>query len=624
MKIRSKLFLLLTALSLVPLVVLGAVSYTIARGAVLDSAQEQLTKVRDELAFATTRNVERAGRIGADVAKDQNFVLYLTYLGSKDVRFLEPIMKKVLGYHLGRDPRILAITVRFPGSPPIAAMRRQVELPGDLAASGEATPSVVPIGEDAFCITVPAEAGPNKGTVHVVVAREWLTVEIDAAAVAADRPVAGFLVSGGRLHGASAGLNEAMLAEPFADQPWVTFDDRVAAVGPVAGTPFYVGASMAESEFLAPARFVRNASLALILLVAALVVVASLGFATTIVKPIAAMVAVARKVAGGDLDARVASRRADELGDLGRDFDAMTIRLKATIGDLDRRVRELTTLYEASTVINQSEDLKEVLALSGELLASGFGVTRSVFLKAEESPGNSGAAAGRFVPVHWQGKEPAGLAIAADHAAVRRAFASRSAVSVAGFREDAGLKATIPSAILDELKLFVVVPILASKREVGLILVLDAAEEPDEEDRRLFAVLSSLIAPLFVTAGPARSKVLYEGLREDLGKLLERVDRMDSRCTGATVTVSGDPVEASRVTERLHPLMSTESAHVYRTAPATLLAFFPGLSPLEVEASLTRLIAEKEPAAGFTVRAASYPDDAESATELIARCLAAK
>lgn len=613
MKIRSKLFLLLVAVSLVPLVVLGVVSTTIARGAVEAAAEEQLTKVRDELATATSRNAERAARVGREIAADPNAVLYLTYLGSKDVSFLEPILRKVIGYQVEQDRRILGIVARFPGAAPVAAMRREIAVP-DAAAQGAA---VSVAGEDAFCVTVPVEAGPNRGFVHVFVSRDWFTVEIDAAAVAADRPVAGFLVADGRLHGASATLNEGLLGEPYTVEPWLTFAGRVAAVGPVAGTPFHVGASMGEDEFLAPARSVRNASVLLVLVVAALVVVAALGFATTIVRPLSRMVAVARRVAGGDLDARVASRRSDELGELARDFDAMTGRLKTTIGDLDRRVRELTTLYEASTVINQSDDLKEVLALSGELLSSGFGVQRAVFMEARDG-------GVRFAPLHAQGGPADGIAIPADHPAVRRAFKERVVVEVADHRTDPGLKAAVPASILDAATCFLVVPILASKREVGLVLILAAKETPDEEDRRLFAVLSSLIAPLFVTAGPERSRVLYEGLLDDLAKLLERVDRMGTRCTAARIAFDGGGDEPSRAAARVLELVAASTGAVYRVSPDVVLAFFPGQASLEVESELTRRIAEKEPASGFTIRTVSYPDDAEEPEEFLARSLGAR
>lgn len=617
MKIRTKLFLLLTALSLLPLVLLGIVSTYIARDAVEGAARDQLTKVRDELTAATTRNAERAARIGREIASDQNFALYLTYLGSKDVRFLEPIMRKVLAYHMEQDGRILGIVVRYPGGIEVAARKRSMEAP--VSANG---PGVVAVGEDAFCVTVPAQAGPNSAAIHVLVARDWFTVEIDAAAVAANRPVAGFLVADGRMYGASAHLNSGLLELPYATEPWLQFGDRVAAVGPVEGTPFHVGASMGEDEFLAPVLYVRNASFVLVVLVALLVVAASFGFATTIVRPIASMVAVARRVAGGDLDARVldghsAGSRQDELGELARDLDAMTGRLKATIGDLDRRVRELTTLYEASAVINQSEDLKEVLTLSGELLASGFGVTRAAFLRADES-------AGRFVPVHWHGPEAGGFALPATHPAVRRAFSERVAVEIENAASDAELKAVLSSGQTDSQRFFLVVPVMASRREVGLIVILDAQERPDEEDRRLFAVLSSLIAPLFVTAGPSRSRVVYEGMVEELEKLLERVERMDSRCTGAAIQFTGDPNEAARVASRVLIHFAGETAHVYRATPTVLLAFYPGLSPLEVEAAVTKTLVEKEPSAGFTIRAASFPEDAGSAEELVTHCLAGK
>jgi len=82
-------------------------------------------------------------------------------------------------------------------------------------------------------------------------------------------------------------------------------------------------------------------------LIALTAVVGALCFwlARTLTSPVTTLRGVVRRLAGGDLSARVApriARRSDEIGDLARDFDAMAARLEALLGAQRRLVRDVS------------------------------------------------------------------------------------------------------------------------------------------------------------------------------------------------------------------------------------------------------------------------------------------
>jgi two-component system sensor histidine kinase CpxA len=70
-----------------------------------------------------------------------------------------------------------------------------------------------------------------------------------------------------------------------------------------------------------------------------------LWLARTLTRPVTALRGTVRRLADGDLTARVSpliARRRDEIGDLARDFDAMAVRLEALLGSQRRLLRDVS------------------------------------------------------------------------------------------------------------------------------------------------------------------------------------------------------------------------------------------------------------------------------------------
>jgi rsbT co-antagonist protein RsbR len=144
--------------------------------------------------------------------------------------------------------------------------------------------------------------------------------------------------------------------EPFQDDIQRLTDDAVQ----VAQAK---GASAEDTSARLEAGSTRISWLVIVIAAAtlALSVASSLLFPAWLIRPITALRAAAARLAGGDLAARVALRRQDELGALGRSFDEMA----ATI---QRNTGELTAQFDAAEAARAAAEaahgkLAEQLAL---------------------------------------------------------------------------------------------------------------------------------------------------------------------------------------------------------------------------------------------------------------------
>lgn len=129
----------------------------------------------------------------------------------------------------------------------------------------------------------------------------------------------------------------------------------VLAFAPLALAPWGVAVGQSEDEAFGPTQTLRERLLVLALL--------SVGFALLLAwmgirsftRPLVALTHAAEQIASGDLSGSAHVERQDEIGRLGRSFEAMRVRLNASLGeiqgwnrDLEKRVAERTTELERS------------------------------------------------------------------------------------------------------------------------------------------------------------------------------------------------------------------------------------------------------------------------------------
>ncbi len=109
----------------------------------------------------------------------------------------------------------------------------------------------------------------------------------------------------------------------------------------VRDTNLRVAVDLPQDVILAPARRFLERMLALGLLIAIAGAVAVRELTASAVRPLVELTAATEAVAAGDFTRRVGSTRRDEVGRLGRAFDAMTTRLAEDIAEHDRAVHAL-------------------------------------------------------------------------------------------------------------------------------------------------------------------------------------------------------------------------------------------------------------------------------------------
>ncbi len=142
------------------------------------------------------------------------------------------------------------------------------------------------------------------------------------------------------------------------------------------------------------------------LLALALAIVASMVFARRLVAPLRWMADRARRIANGDYAARVASERSDEIGELGRDFDAMAAALQRNRDARQRWTAEISHELRTPIAVMRAE----LDALEDGIRKFDDGAVRSLSAETERlsrlvedlyqlSLADAGALAYRFEPI---------------------------------------------------------------------------------------------------------------------------------------------------------------------------------------------------------------------------------
>jgi HD-GYP domain-containing protein (c-di-GMP phosphodiesterase class II)/HAMP domain-containing protein len=422
-------------LTLFPLGILGVLSYRVARASVEEKVAEQLMKVRDEITSDVQFSMARIDGVIDELAGDRNFELYMRYVGAKDVDILKEIIQRTFEYHLSKDERFLGVIATFPSGDRLVILKPGLDLrPSNLSGG------VSLVGENAIAITrriergvvaAGAEGAVGAGavcTIHFYVKPEILMDRVRTASIGRDRPVDGFLILDGRLFAPDRAANESVLGADWRHASWIAWPGRVAAVGPVevaAGAdgvttaasveraPIFAGASMPEEAYMAPLRRVRTISALIMLSAAALASFASLFFATTIVRPVQAIVRLTHRLADGDLKARLSESRGDELGDLARDFNFMGEKLQESQARIEERNTAL--VREQARVDLAVNMCRNVLSARGfeaqvqavcEEIRKHFGIARvAVYLVNDEATRIEGVAAAGFLAAFVRGQD---------------------------------------------------------------------------------------------------------------------------------------------------------------------------------------------------------------------------
>ena len=152
------------------------------------------------------------------------------------------------------------------------------------------------------------------------------------------------------------------------------------------GHRLFVIASMSEALALAPSARALWRNLAVLGAVAVCAfAIAWFGAELIVLRPVRELVAATRRLAGGDLTARAAPSKIDEIGDLAHAFNDMGDTLASTQAALSTRLKATDALLGVARVVGGVTDLGEALRLISREVARLTGAdTVSAFLVADD------------------------------------------------------------------------------------------------------------------------------------------------------------------------------------------------------------------------------------------------
>ncbi len=319
MRIRSKLFLLLLALALIPLLVLGTVSYYLARDAVETEVKSRLTRVSDDLRRELNAVFAEVDAVAAAIGEDYSFRVYARHVGRQDVSMLRDVLEQTFQFHLQRDDRYLGIIATFQGGDRFVVLK-----PGMTELSLAEDRPITFVGDDLFCFTRTVSHDTAKAVLHIYVRPALLGDAVLRVGLDETSPMTGFFALDGRVFSTRPDAVPAALPPPHSGTAeWIHEGEKVAAAGGVGDLPLVAGVALSEDAYLEPVRRLRTAAFLVGVLTFLGVSLAAMIFAAGIVRPVSALVRLTHAFSGGDLGARLPPGRADELGDLARDFNAM-------------------------------------------------------------------------------------------------------------------------------------------------------------------------------------------------------------------------------------------------------------------------------------------------------------
>lgn len=151
----------------------------------------------------------------------------------------------------------------------------------------------------------------------------------------------------------------------------------------------------------------RGAVIAILLLFAAMLAAAVWGMRTFVTRPIARLTDAMRQAEKGDFLTRAKVERDDEIGRLASAFNSMLARITemkvaeieasremesmqrelALKAELERRIRDLTLLFDVTRSLNSTLELDEILKLVTEMVATRLGFHQFSMMLLDESSG---------------------------------------------------------------------------------------------------------------------------------------------------------------------------------------------------------------------------------------------
>lgn len=605
-KLKSLILLLITAL--VPLLILGLISYRISSNSLAHSIKSQLSKALEDADKSSAFYFSEREKFLQKLAGNDDFLLWLQNRNSgKNVRFLYELFTASFKYEISKSGISKGLEVYEGDSRVLSLMPNG--LPMDISRA-----SKVYFGAGYYSIKSQA-AGANIFLFETV---DRLTAVLKSIHLQGSNSFRAFIFSPS---------TETLLGEPAASKEKKRLKTEIAQgnrdffikisgndyriFGKLHGS-YFIGVSISKAEYLKPIKRLQSAILLILLLTVIIVLIIAFIVSNVLTSPILEITSVSEKIADGNYDEPVRIDRKDELGRLSKSFDNMRRKVKSTVQTMDEQLKDLSVLYDVSKNISKQSDLMDIVSLIIETIHLGFGVKRLAMLLKEYDGDVFSIAAQQGLD------EETILNLRVEGKFVREFITSNE--SVQKDRGDLGrIQAFFSKDLIESTDRLLVIPMLSSEQIVGIILLFDY----DEKYAKYFRILASLLSPTIYISTlnselTAVTKHAFDVVSLRITQAIAESDKYKMHTTFAKMRIEDESMltECDKITAEIYGELEAVD-RIYRIAYYEIIIIFSGKDKESAKQILSKIISDN--ALNISYITATFPEDGASERKILSK-----
>jgi len=597
MSIRAKLLIVILIITAVPLAILGYISYRISANALERAVQSQLSKSLEDVEKTVSLYLRDQGTKLDKFSKNDDFLLWIANKDSgKNVDFLYEIFSATFKYRMEKDAAILGIKAYDSSGKPLFSFFKKGVMKKSYFKNGiyfSKKYIIFTKKTGDYYVSLYEKAEPLQKLVSGI----KLSGSSTFFAFIYSEPDKTIFEPGSVLTGATAALNQhSRNTGSFI----LRQENEAYRINMKKFREFYVGiaeslvgTAISVKEYSKPITKIKQTGYLIIALTLIAAFLIAFFISSVISKPILEVAQMSKTIASGNYDLPLTINRKDEVGILASSFENMREKVKSTINDLDRQLKQLSSLYDLGNSINSRNDINEIISLVIETLNIGFDVDKAAILLYEEDDdiysiaGSAGLNTDTIMNMRIE-------------AAEMKQFVPNSAYKALNTAAAPQLFEYISDEDKANLKQIVVFPLIGGGTTHGYLLLFEHTLALSKQDIQFVSILTSLIAPTLYTSD--LNKKLQEFSSNAFAILQQRIDTALAEAKKFNM-----PVSIARLEFKNHALIKnyasiktdiysflTETDRIYRSGFNELILLLDGREKAEAKRIIEDLIENKK------------------------------